>query len=89
MQPFSKPNFFLTVASLGKEPRTCKPDCNSQSISLSVRKTRYFAEEKETIQVAELTVLVDDERAVDGVYLEFSKPFNHVSHNLLIDKLIR
>lgn len=56
---------------------------------MSVRKTQYFAEEKEIIQVAELTGSMDKERAVDVVYPEFSKAFNRVSHNILIDKLMK
>lgn len=32
--------------------------------------------------------LVDKGRAMDAVYLELSKAFNAVSHNLLVDKLM-
>jgi len=33
----------------------------------------------------EVTVLMHERRAVDIVYLDFSKAFNTVSHNILID----
>lgn len=35
----------------------------------------------------ETTGLVDEERMMDGVYLDFSKVFNTVSCNILTDKL--
>lgn len=37
---------------------------------------------------AEMTGLVDERRAVDIFYLDFSKAFNTVSHHILVDKLI-
>ena len=37
----------------------------------------------------EMTSLVKDGRAVDVIYLDVSKAFNTVSHNIRIDKLIK
>jgi len=36
----------------------------------------------------EMTGLVDEERAVDSVYLDFCKAFDIVLHQILIDKLV-
>lgn len=36
-----------------------------------------------------MTGFVDEGRAVDVVYLDFCKAFSIVSHNILIDKLMK
>ena len=36
----------------------------------------------------EMTGLVDERRAVDIVYLDFSKAFDTVSHKILVEKLV-
>lgn len=36
----------------------------------------------------EMSGLVDEERMVDGVYLDFRKAFDSISHNILKDKLV-
>ncbi|KAK4832556.1 hypothetical protein QYF61_024056 [Mycteria americana] len=36
-----------------------------------------------------ITILVDKGRALDVVYLDFSKHFNAASHNILMDKLMK
>lgn len=36
-----------------------------------------------------MTILVDKQRAVDDVYLDYSKDFNVVSHDILLVKLTK
>lgn len=36
-----------------------------------------------------MTILVDKHRAVDDVYLDYSKDFNVVSHDILLVKLTK
>ncbi|PKU46593.1 rna-directed dna polymerase from mobile element jockey- hypothetical protein [Limosa lapponica baueri] len=35
------------------------------------------------------TGLMNEERAVDVIYLDFSQAFEPISHNILIDKLVK
>lgn len=37
----------------------------------------------------EMTSLVDEGRALDVIYLDFSKAFDTIFHNVLLDKLMK